>query len=122
MRNIILSGILLLSILSGCNSESTTTNPNELSAYGVMQVAFEGYPDSSEFAPMLDDLILRHFQEEGDRELKLGLGNRLVELRKASLVGVTETEIIKHSYQNWDGKRMLKYQFYLSAQALEKTK
>ena len=83
-----------------------------------MHIAFEGYPEVSEIKPMLEAVMDNYsFPKTDDTRLKVG--NMLVVLRKASAVGVTEMQILKHIYQHGSNKISLPDQAGLSATLLE---
>lgn len=87
----------------------------------MMQVAFEGSPEISKIKPMLEAVLEKYDLPKTD-EYRLKVGSMLVSLRKASAVGVTEMEILKHIYQNGSNKISLPDQAGLSATLLETSK
>jgi hypothetical protein len=86
-----------------------------------MQVAFKGSPEISKIKPMLEAVIENYDLPKTD-EYRLKVGSMLVALRKASAVGVTEMEILKHIYQNGSNKISLPDQAGISATLLETSK
>jgi PBP1b-binding outer membrane lipoprotein LpoB len=98
-----------------------TSSSNEKDPYEMMQVAFEGSPEISKIKPMLEAILEKYDLPKTD-EYRLKVGSMLVSLRKASTVGVTEMEILKHIYQNGSNKISLPDQAGLSATLLEKSK
>lgn len=97
-------------------------NPIEyLDPYEVIETAFEGRPEKSKVQPMLERVMLDHdFPVTNSNILKAA--NALVELRKASLVGVTEMEILRASYQFGTKGISLGEQLGAAAAALEMSK
>ena len=67
-------------------------------AYTIIETAFEGYPDKKDVKPMLEDVMKRYGMEITDDGV-LKAANVLVAMKNASLVGVTEIEILKRVYQ-----------------------
>lgn len=98
-----------------------TSSSNEKDPYEMMQVAFEGSPEISKIKPMLEAVLEKYDLPKTD-EYRLKVGSMLVSLRKASAVGVTEMEILKHIYQNGSNKISLPDQAGLSATLLETSK
>lgn len=98
-----------------------TSSSNEKDPYEMMQVAFEGSPEFSKIKPMLEAVLEKYDLPKTD-EYRLKVGSMLVSLRKASAVGVTEMEILKHIYQNGSNKISLPDQAGLSATLLETSK
>lgn len=98
-----------------------TSSSNEKDPYEMMQVAFEGSPEISKIKPMLEAILEKYDLPKTD-EYRLKVGSMLVSLRKASAVGVTEMEILKHIYQNGSNKISLPDQAGLSATLLETSK
>lgn len=98
-----------------------TSSSNEKDPYEMMQVAFEGSPEISKIKPMLEAVLEKYNLPKTD-EYRLKVGSMLVSLRKASAVGVTEMEILKHIYQNGSNKISLPDQAGLSATLLETSK
>ena len=98
-----------------------TSSSNEKDPYEMMQVAFEGSPEISKIKPMLEAVLEKYDLPKTD-EYRLKVGSMLVSLRKASAVGVTEMEILKHIYQNGSNKISLPDQAGLSATLLKTSK
>lgn len=98
-----------------------TSSSNEKNPYEMMQVAFEGSPEISKIKPMLEAVLEKYDLPKTD-EYRLKVSSMLVSLRKASAVGVTEMEILKHIYQNGSNKISLPDQAGLSATLLETSK
>lgn len=98
-----------------------TSSSNEKDPYEMMQVAFEGSPEISKIKPMLEAVLEKYDLPKTD-EYRLKVSSMLVSLRKASAVGVTEMEILKHIYQNGSNKISLPDQAGLSATLLETSK
>ncbi len=98
-----------------------TSSSNEKDPYEMMQVAFEGSPEISKIKPMLEAVLEKYDLPKTD-EYRLKVGSMLVSLRKASAVGVTEMEILKHIYQKGSNKISLPDQAGLSATLLETSK
>ena len=119
--------LVILAILTSCsnnNSSPYSSSGNSTSAveekdpYEIMHIAFEGYPEIVEIKPLLEAVMETYSFPKTD-ENRLKVGNMLVALRKASTVGVTEMEILKHIYQHGSNKISLPDQAGLSATLLE---
>lgn len=103
------------------SSSSSSTSVAEKDPYELMHLAFVGSPEVSEIKPMLDAVMDKYnFPKTNDNRLKVG--NMLVALRKASPVGVTEMEILKHIYQEGSNQISLPDQAGISATLLETSK
>lgn len=98
-----------------------TSSVAEKDPYEIMEVAFEGSPEISKIKPMLEAVIEKYDLPKTD-EYRLKVGSMLVSLRKASAVGVTEMEILKHIYQHGSNKISLPDQAGISATLLETSK
>lgn len=109
------------------NSTQTYKTPERTSSvaekdpYEIMEVAFEGSPEISKIKPMLEAVIENYDLPKTD-EYRLKVGSMLVSLRKASAVGVTEMEILKHIYQHGSNQISLPDQAGISATLLETSK
>jgi hypothetical protein len=103
------------------SKESLTEQEKIEQSYGMMHTAFEGNPEIEEFKPMLDDVMTTYGYEINEKNLN-AVGSALLELKKASKVGVTEMEILKHIYQKGTDKISFADQAGLSAATLELTK
>ncbi|MGB4204101.1 MAG: hypothetical protein WBJ84_00595 [Bacteroidales bacterium] len=93
----------------------------EKDPYEIMEVAFEGYPDISKIKPMLEAVLEKYDLPKTD-EYRLKVGSMLVSLRKESVVGVTEMEILKRIYQHGSNQISLPVQAAISATILESKK
>jgi cytochrome bd-type quinol oxidase subunit 1 len=118
----ILPTLIVVSVVTSCGNNSIdSSSNNKPSAYEMMETAFEGYPNKSDLKPMMESVMNRHKLEVNEVNLQK-VGSMLVSLRKASKVGVTEMEILKHIYQNGSEKISLPDQAGISAVELELTK
>jgi uncharacterized protein YpuA (DUF1002 family) len=113
-----LTTLLLTFSCSDSNNNSTSKTPT---AYEMMEVAFENYPSKNDIQPMMESVMTRYELEINENNLQK-VASMLVSLRKASKVGVTEMELLKHMYQNGSDKISLPDQAGLSATILETTK
>jgi len=98
-----------------------TSIVEEKDPYEIMEVAFEGYPEISKIKPMLEAVLEKYDLPKTD-EYRLKVGSMLVSLRKESVLGVTEMEILKHIYQHGSNKISLPFQAAISATLLESRK
>ena len=126
--------LILVAFLTSCSSNSSpdssssssstysssenSSNVAEKDPYEIMHIAFEGYPEVSEIKPRLEAVMDNYSFPKTD-DNRLMVGNMLVALRKASAVGVTEMQILKHIYQHGSNKISLPDQAGLSATLLE---
>jgi len=69
----------------------------------MMEVAFEGYPSTNDIKPMMESIMKKYDLEITEENLQK-VASMLVSLRKASKVGVTEIELLKHIYQKGSDK------------------
>jgi len=124
---------IFISIAFSCGEKKTETkndkpieNPvvyekPKTTAYKMMEVAFEGYPSTSEIKPMMEKVMKDYNFEVNEKNLER-VADMLVTLRKESLVGVTEMEILKDIYQKGNRNISLPNQAALSFMNLEDTK
>lgn len=103
------------------SSSNSSSNPSEKDPYEIMHIAFEGSPEIDEIKSLLE-VVMDNFSFPKTDENRLKLANGLVVLRKASTVGVTEMDILKHIYQHGTNKISLAEQLGLSATILETSK
>ena len=101
--------------------ERTSSSVAEKDPYEMMQVAFEGSPEISRIKPVLE-AVIQKYDLPKTNEYRLKVGSMLVSLRKASAVGVTEMEILKHIYQHGSNQISLPDQAGISARLLETSK
>lgn len=80
------------------SNSSKQTKEIEVPPYEMMEVAFEGYPSREEIKPLLETVMTRYGFEITDKNL-LRCASVLVTLRKESILGITEMDILKHMYQ-----------------------
>ena len=107
---------------SSTTTESSTSSENtQPSAYGMMEVAFEGNPSTSEIQPMMEE-VMKNYKLEVNEENLQKVASMLVSLRKESKVAVTEMEILKNIYQKGDRNVPLTTQAAISLMNLEQTK
>ena len=107
---------------SSTTTESSTSSENtQPSAYGMMEVAFEGNPSTSEIQPMMEE-VMKNYKLEVNEENLQKVASMLVSLRKESKVAVTEMEILKNIYQTGDRNVPLTTQAAISLMNLEQTK
>ena len=118
MKKFLFFTALLLAVIS-CEKESS--QPNSIDAYSMMETAFEGYPAKSEIQPIMQSVLNKYNLEESEENLQK-VGSVLVSLRKQSVLGVTELEILKHIYQHGSSSISFPGQAAISATILEKTK
>ncbi len=116
---------------STTSTAPTTSTPSSSSAsnsaiedkdpYEVIHVAFEGFPDKEVVQPMMEAVMKRYNMTiTNDNILKVG--NMLVVLKKESVVGVTEMDILKHIYQKGSSSITLPEQAGISSVLLEQSK
>lgn len=113
-------------LISGCGgSQETSAELSETGktekSYEMMHTVFEGTPEIEEFKPMLDEVMTNYGYEINEKNLN-SVGSALLELKKASKVGVTEMEILKHIYQKGTTEISFADQAGISAASLEMTK
>lgn len=89
--------------------------------YDVIEGAFENSPKKSKVQPMLEEIMRVHGVEVTDRNINK-VASALVAMRMASLVGVTEMDILKHVYQKGSPDQSIQVDIANSATLLEKTK
>ena len=107
---------------STMTSENSTSSENtQPSAYGMMEVAFEGNPSTSEIQPMMEE-VMKNYKLEVNEENLQKVASMLVSLRKESKVAVTEIEILKNIYQKGDRNIPLTTQAVNSLMNLEQNK
>jgi hypothetical protein len=99
-------------------SESVTSTSDP---YNIIEGAFEGRPSKGDVQPMLESVMKTYKMEITDNNI-MAVGSMLVDLRKASKIGVTEMAILKHIYQKGSSALSLPQQAAISATILEKTK
>jgi hypothetical protein len=103
------------------SSLSKYTEPGKMDPYQIIDSVFEGYPGKSQVQPMLEAVMKRYnFPVTNDNILKAG--NLLCDLKRASKVGVTEMEIVKHMYQQGSAEGYMFEQAGISAATLETTR
>jgi hypothetical protein len=120
----ILTMFMLLFSCGKENSSSYTTaytTAYTTDAYTMMETAFEGYPRKSEIQPMMQKVMKMYGYPETEENLQR-FGSVLVSLRKESVLGVTEMDILKHVYQNGNTSITFPQQAAISAVYLEKYK
>lgn len=101
-------------------SEGKTENQSA-DAYTMMETVFEGYPSKSEIQPLMQKVLQMYGYEETEENLQK-VGSVLVELRKNSVLGVTEMDILKDVYQNGNTSITFAEQAAISAVILERKK
>jgi hypothetical protein len=94
MKKLLLFSTLFMAVIS-CSDNKSSTPPD---AYTMMETAFEGYPRKSEIQPMMQKVMEMYGYPETEENLQK-FGSVLVSLRKESILGVTEMDILKHIYQ-----------------------
>lgn len=107
-------------LLISCGSNQNEESEN-LTAYEMMENAFEGYPRESEIKPMMEDVMKTHNMRVTEENLQK-FGSVLIGLRKESKVGVTEMEILKRMYQKGSNNNTMPDQAAISFYYLETTK
>lgn len=105
---------------SGSNSNSSIVEL-EKDPYEMMHVAFEDSPEIDKIKPLIE-AVMDNYTLPKTNENKLKVGSMLVSLRKASAVGVTEMEILKHIYQHGSNQISLPDQAAISMNYLETNK
>jgi hypothetical protein len=126
--------LIMLALLTSCSSNSSSSSSTSSSSsddstsivaekdpYEIMHIAFEGSPEVDKIKPLIE-AVMNNYQLPLTNENKLKVGSMLVSLRKASAVGVTEMEILKHIYQHGSNKISLPDQAGISATLLETSK
>lgn len=99
----------------------TTYEPAIANNFLKLSVVFEGEPDEKVLRPMMEYVMNRHNMAI-TAESVMRVGDALFVLRKASLVGVTEMDILKFVYQKGSTKLTLDQNFALAATLLETSK
>jgi hypothetical protein len=103
------------------SSLSKYKKPDKIDPYQIIDSVFEGYPDKSQVQPMLEAVMKRYnFPVTNDNILTAG--NVLYDLKRASRVGITEMEIVRHMYQQGSAEGSMFEQARISAAALETTR
>lgn len=97
---------------------SSTGQPN---AYEMMHTVFVGNPEISVIKPLIEK-ILKMYSLPNTEEYRLKISSAVLSLRKSSAIGVTEMDILKHTYQNGDVTISLPDQLGYSSFFLEKNK
>lgn len=89
--------------------------------YYTMSIAFEGYPEEEEIKSLME-AVLKKYKIEQTNKNRLAIGSVLVTLRKESVIGVTEMDILKHIYQKGSPSLSIQDQAALSFTILESSK
>ncbi len=117
MKKLFFLATILMAVIS-C-SENKNSIPTD--AYTMMETAFEGSPRKSEIQPMMQKVMEMYGYQETEDNLQK-FGSVLVTLRKESILGVTEMDILKHIYQFGNPNITFPEQAAISALYLEKHK
>ncbi len=113
-------GILILfvftiSSFTISNNSKITTDP-----YEMMHEVFLGSPSISQIKPLVEGILDKYDLPKND-EFRLKIGSMVLGLRKASLKGISEIQILKHIFNYGSTKISLPDQAGLSAVILEKS-
>lgn len=118
MKKLIYLATILMAFIY-CSGDNKNSTPPD--AYTMMETAFEGYPKKSEIQPMMKKVMDMYGYPETEENLQR-FGSVLVSLRKNSVLGVTEMDILKHVYQFGSTDIDFPEQAAISALYLEKYK
>lgn len=105
---------------TAASNVNTYTPPAE-DPYVMMSSVYAGSPDVESIKSLME-AVLKKYQLPLTDEYRLKVGSVLLDLRKASAVGVTEMEILKHIYQHGSTNITFANQAGLSATILETSK
>lgn len=90
-------------------------------AYEKIHLAFEGMPEVERVKPLLD-AVMKRYNITINNSNVLKCANVLMVMKKASKVGVTEMEVLKHIYQKGTSTIDYPTQAAMSATYLEQSK
>lgn len=89
--------------------------------YDTLHLAFEGYPDEKKMKGLFEAILTSYRMPVTTANVK-GLATLLLALRKRSVMGVTEMDILTHIYQSKNSRLDLPTQAEMSFNIIEKTK
>lgn len=118
MKKLLLFAMIMMALFS-CTGENKTTESAD--AYTMMETAFEGYPRKSEIQPIMQKVMQMYGYPETEENLQK-FGSVLISLRKNSVLGITEMDILKHVYQFGSTDITFDQQAAISSVYLEKYK
>lgn len=117
--------LLLFSFITSCTNNSSSDISSDKSEdkdpYEIMEVAFEDSPEAAKIRPLLES-VMNSYNLPITDENRLKVASMLVSLRKESVLGITEMEILKHIYQYGIKSISLPEQAAISVVYLEKNK
>lgn len=101
-KNKSISFCFFIFLLLSCSNPTNNTSQRSsatASAYEIMEVVFEGVNDREEIKPLLEKVMSYHDMDISEENL-MKCADILVALRKSSVVGVTEMDVLKNMYQH----------------------
>lgn len=110
--------VTLQSCVSNNNSNPSNLKPDALTQ---MEVVFEGNSSKEEIQKLMTAVLAKYDMEVNEQNLTR-CADVVVSLRKSSVLGVTEMEILKHIYQHGDNNIDFPTQAALSYTVLEMNK
>lgn len=116
----LLTVLISFLIFNSCGSGEAKKSIDDTNEYEVIETTFNGNPSKEEIQPMLE-AVMQRCSMETNRQNILSAANVLLVLRKKSVVGVTEMDILKHMYQKGISNSF-ETQAALSATILETSK
>lgn len=108
----------IIALLISVASIAPVTSQAQTDPYEMMSAVFVGKPKKSAIQPMLED-VMKRYKLEVNRENLIRVASVLLDMRKASKIGVTEMEILKHMYQRGAKNTNFPNQAAVSATYLE---